>query len=129
MKKFIVRRDNIDYLRVINPKLRKLSKGIHISKEELNLIINLGKQDFLIDESDYRYFNVGDIVICCEKLYELDKNESGGGSGWEKGSIFKITEFSFSDKIAWGTKNGNGVYINYLRPATQEEIEKYKNGK
>ena len=74
----------------------------------------------------------GDIVVCCDKQYESLRENNQGGAGWQQGVIFTIA--NLTDDVAWATRSdkikwGCGVYFNYLRYATEQEIKNYKNGK
>lgn len=64
----------------------------------------------------------GDWVTCIEGDY------SGGkaGVGFKSGLTFKIKNLENTSNgiCAFGARNGNGVYVNYIREATPEEIKK-----
>ena len=103
-----------------------------LNQEEIKSLIQKNLQHVLLDTSNHNDFKKGDVVVCCDKQYESLRENDYGGAGWERGVIFTIA--NLTDDVAWATsydeiKWGHGVYFNYLRYATEQEIKNYKNGK
>ena len=103
-----------------------------LNQEEIKSLIQKNLQHVLLDTSNHNYFKKGDIVVCCDKQYELPRENNNGGAGWKQGVVFTIA--NITDEVAWATRSdeitfGFGVYFNYLRYATEQEIKNYKNGK
>ena len=104
--------------------LEKLNQG------EIKSLIQKNLQHVLVDVSNHNNFKKGDIVVCCDKQYESLHENNQGGAGWQQGVIFTIA--NLTDDVAWATRSdkikwGYGVYFNYLRYATEQEIKNYKN--
>lgn len=103
-----------------------------LNQEEIKHILQKNMQHVLVDMSAYKKFEKGDIVVCCDKQYELPRENDYGGAGWKRDIIFTIA--NLTDDVAWATRSdeitfGRGVYVNFLRYATEQEIKNYKNGK
>lgn len=60
----------------------------------------------------------GDWVTCVGDHSQID-----AGAGFKKDLTFQVTSLT-SPKIAFGGGNGHGVFFEYLRAATEEEIKK-----
>lgn len=75
----------------------------------------------------------GDWVTCCKLKNSLlsgfKRLEKLGAAGYKEGLTFKITELRIfgTEVIAMGAVGGNGVYMEHLRFATEEEIKNFKN--
>lgn len=64
-------------------------------------------------------FTVNQTVRCINPENPRVKAESGGGSGWILGHLFRITRISdgtndFDVPILWGGKGGGGVYEDWV---------------
>lgn len=68
-------------------------------------------------------FKIGDFVVC---IGESNECHRGISSGWKKDLIYKITPTNTNDICKFGGVHGNGVYIESLRLATEEEIKVFQ---
>ena len=64
-------------------------------------------------------------VVCLPGYNTGDNGKLKGGGGYKENYIFQATHIDGYDteSIAWGGRNGNGVYARALRPATEWEIK------
>ena len=128
MKKHFIAKKEFQHLKedFINP---------YLSENELKNFINKNLLE-CIKEVPFKY-EVGDYVTCIEPLSNFDIGdwETGSitnpeGSGcYKKGRTFKVGNVKrglaiFPDNGSF--IRGGGVYANWIRPATEEEIEEYK---
>lgn len=88
---------------------RSLSSAIN-----QNIIQNYSKSERMIR---------GSYVTCIKK-----DGVTMRGDGYREGFVFQVSDVlnNFSTLIMFGGINGDGVYYQNLRLATEKEIEKYK---
>lgn len=105
-----------------------------LKDEEVLKLINLN----VINKYCYKIpytFKVGDYVTCANEItFDLsDWNISSNHNfeydnkylGWVRGKTFKIERLGAGGATMF-FHNGDGVYLNWVRPATKEEIENTK---
>ena len=123
---------------IVKEEFRHLKENYsnpYLSKKELKTFIN---QNFLdrIKEVPFKY-KIGDYVTCVKPLenFDIEDWESGsvtnpeGRGCYEEGRTFRVG--NVQDGLAIFPDNrsfirGGGVYANWIRPATEEEIREYK---
>ena len=126
-KHFIVNKEHL-YLKNDN-------KSIYLSDEELKDFINKNLLH-CIREVPFKY-EVGDYVTCVEPLsnfyiedHLINSINAEGRGCYKKGITFRVGRINkglgiFPDDGS--LIRGGGVFVNWLRPATDEEIKQYKN--
>lgn len=98
------------------------NRGVNDFTQVIKELTELKLLDLWFEPYYDEQFKVDDVAICIGE----EKNQYVNGFGWEKDLIFKITKIK-SGNIAFGGKNDNGVFFNYLRLATPAEIESYNS--
>ena len=123
---------------IVKKEFRHLKENYsnpYLSKKELKTFIN---QNFLdrIKEVPFKY-KIGDYVTCVKPLENFDIEDWASGSVtnpegrgcYEEGRTFRVGNVRnglviFPDNRSF--IRGGGVYANWIRPATEEEIREYK---
>lgn len=96
---------------------KKTKEAVHFKlPEQWDEAVEYVKKFNSPKEPKVKTFKEGDYVTCI-------KVGSDRSAGWEQGLVFKVT--SARDNIAFGGKDGNGVYFTSLRKATKAEIEAF----
>ena len=123
---------------IVKEEFRHLKENYsnpYLSKKELKIFINKNLLE-CIKEVPFKY-EVGDYVTCIEPLSNFDIEDwatgsiiNPEGSGcYKKGCTFKVGNVERGLAIFPDNRSfirGGGVYANWIRPATEEEIEEYK---
>lgn len=120
---------------IVKEEFRHLKENYsnpYLSKKELKTFIN---QNFLdrIKEVPFKY-KIGDYVTCVKPLENFDIEDWASGSVtnpegrgcYEEGRTFRVGNVQNGLAI-FPDITGGGVYANWIRPATDEEIKQYKN--
>lgn len=102
-------------------RLRKVLE----TEDQLKNAINLGFMDYYVKLEGVQ---VGSYVVCCNRKDSMTPNfgQTGTkGGGHRQDMVFKIKGFDMSETecVVRGSDYGS-VFINYIRLATKEEVEK-----
>ena len=89
-----------------------------LNEKQIKTLVNLKVIDKWCSKMEERgELRVGDYVICI-----TSPGRDYYGEGWELGYVFQITEVRYNH-MCFGGLGGNGVILEGLRHATEEEIE------
>ena len=123
---------------IVKEEFRHLKENYfnpYLSENELKTFINQNLLDS-IKEVPFKY-KVGDYVTCVKPLENFDIEDWAGrsvtkpeGRGcYKEGRTFRVGDVQKGLAIFPDNCNyikGGGVYANWIRPATEEEIREYK---
>lgn len=98
-------------------------------KKLINLNCDLKKYCFKIPNA----YKLGEYITCLDNIaYDLSDFSvnsrriiKNGSTAWRKGRTFRIARLGAGGATLFD-KEGQGLYINWVRPATEEEIKKEK---
>ena len=123
---------------IVKEEFRHLKENYfnpYLSEDELKTFINQNLLDS-IKEVPFKY-KIGDYVTCVKSLENFDiedwvhgsiTNPEGQGC-YKEGRTFRVGDVQKGLAIFPDNRNyirGGGVYANWIRPATEEEIREYK---
>lgn len=101
-----------------------------LNERQTNTLVNLNVFDkwcYVVVESPFR---VGDWVQCIDVptyVFETRDGVNRQGAGWQMNKVFKVDRTTLENNVLWEAGNPRGVFANFVRKLSEEEIQEYIN--